>query len=441
MKFLNILILIVFLQSCSFDQKSGIWKNDNSDTDSKRNIFKDFQKLSSSKEFFDQIINIDENFKFKIQDPRNNLEWGDIFFDKTNNIPNLNYKGIEELIFKSKKITSHKINKFTLYEDNNLILSDEKGNLIIYSISENKVIIKFNFYKKRFRTIKKNLNLIVNSGIIYISDNLGYIYAFDYKKNNLIWAKNYKIPFRSNLKIVDNKLVASNQNNSLYFFDLKDGNEIKLIPTEDTLVKNKFINNISLNDNYSFFLNTYGSLYAIDNTNIKINWFLNLNQSINLNPANLFEGTPIITEGNKIVISSNKFIYILDNITGSILYKKNFSVSIKPIIVKNYLFLITNNDLLISMNLETGKIIYSLDINQKIADFLDTKKKKAVYKNFFIANKKILIFLENSYVLTFSLNGKLEKIKKLPANMNTFPIFVNGSIIYINKRNRIIIVN
>ena len=43
---------------------------------------------------------------------------------------------------------------------------------------------------------------------------------------------------------------------------------------------------------------------------------------MSLNPTNLFEGTPIITERNKIVISSNKFIYILDNITGSILHKK-----------------------------------------------------------------------------------------------------------------------
>ena len=72
------------------------------------------------------------------------------------------------------------------------------------------------------------------------------------------------------------------------------------------------------------------------------------------------------------------------------------------------------------MNLETGKIIYSLDINQKIADFLDTKKKKASYKNFFVANKKIIIFLENSYVLTFSLYGKLEKIKKLPGNTKNY---------------------
>ena len=441
MKFLNILILILFIHHCSFDQKSGVWKNDKLNSDSKNTVFQDFQKLYTSNEIFDQIIKIDEKFKFKVSESRTNLKWNDIFFDKTNNIPNLSFRQIEKSIFKSKKISSHEINEFILYEDNNLIFTDKNGNLFIYSIPKNKVITRFNFYKKKFRTIKKNLNIIVKDGIIFVSDNLGYIYAFDYKNNELLWAKNYKIPFRSNLKIIENKLVVSNQNNSLYFLDLNNGNQIKVIPTEDTPVKNKFINNISLNDTHSLFLNTYGSLYAIDNRNLRINWFLNLNQSINLNTSNLFDGTPIINKGNKVVISSNKFTYILDNITGSILHKKNFSVSIKPNIIENYLFLITNNNLLISVNLETGKIIYSLDINQKIANFLNTKKKKVTYKNFFIANEKILIFLKNSYVLIFNLNGNLEKIKKLPSKLNTSPIFINDSIIYINKKNNIIIVN
>ncbi len=441
MRLLTILILVLFLQNCSFDQKSGIWKNDSSNTDTKNKIFKDFEKLSSPNKLFDRIIKVDKRFKFDLPETENNSEWHDIFFHKTNNIPNLSYSGIEKISFKSKKITRYNVNEYILYEDDNLILSDERGNLIIYSILEKKLIKKFNFYKKRFRAIKKKLNFVVYNGVVYVSDNLGYVYAFDYKKNSILWAKNYKIPFRSNLKIFDSKLVVSNQNNSLFFFDLTNGNQIKLIPTEDTIVKNKFINNISLNKINSLFLNTYGSLYAIDNDNIKINWFLNLNQSINLNPSNLYEGTPIINDGEKIVVSSKQYTYILDNISGSILHKKNFSTSIKPVIAKNFLFLITNNDLLISMNMETGKIIYSLNINQKISEFLNTKKKKVFYKNIFIANKKILIFLKNSYILTFNLYGKLEKINRLPAKLNTFPIFINGSIIYIDKNNKIIILN
>ena len=90
------------------------------------------------------------------------------------------------------------------------------------------------------------------------------------------------------MKIIDKTLVAANQNNILYFFDKFSGDIIKLFPTEKTLVNNVFKNNLSSNEQNTFFLNTYGSLYAVDNKNLKINWFVNLNQSTNLNPSTYF---------------------------------------------------------------------------------------------------------------------------------------------------------
>ena len=66
--------------------------------------------------------------------------------------------------------------------------------------------------------------------------------------------KNYKVPFRSNLKIIKITLIAANQNNNLYFFDKNTGDVIKLFPTEEILVKNEFKNNLSTNKSNSFFL-------------------------------------------------------------------------------------------------------------------------------------------------------------------------------------------
>ena len=155
--------------------------------------------------------------------------------------------------------------------------------------------------------------------------------------------KNHKIPFRSNLKIKDDKIYASNLNNDFLIFNKLSGNVLKQIPTETTIVKNKFINNISLNEN-TVFLNSYGSLYAIDQSLLEVKWFINFNQSVNLNPSNLFLSNQIINFKEKIVISSNFKTYVIDSETGTILYKKNFSTEIKPIINNNYLFLITKNN-------------------------------------------------------------------------------------------------
>ena len=196
------------------------------------------------------------------------------------------------------------------------------------------------------------------------------------KKNKILWAKNFKIPFRSNLKIFQDKLILSNQNNHLYFINKNNGDILKLIPTEETIVKNNFINNISLNNESTFFLNTFGSLYSVDNKKMQINWFVNLNQNSNINPSDLFLGKKLINTKDKIIVTTNYFTYIIDNNTGSILNKKNFSSTITPLNIDNYLFLISKNHFFISFDLNTGKIIYSFEINKKISEFLNTRKKK-----------------------------------------------------------------
>ena len=155
-----------------------------------------------------------------------------------------------------------------------------------------------------------------------------------------MWAKNYKIPFRSNLKETNNQLISADQNNNLYFFNKTNGNILRIIPTEETLVKNQFINNLSMSDNSLFYLNTYGSLYSVDKMTMNINWFLNLNQTLDLNPGNLFLGTEVINNEGKIVIISNDTTYIIDSFSGSVLFKK-ISSRFKPIIYDRYLFIIS----------------------------------------------------------------------------------------------------
>ena len=275
---------------------------------------------------------------------------------------------------------------------------------------------------------------------MYVSDNLGYLYAYNYSNSNIIWAKNYKIPFRSNLKIINNKLIASNQNDQLFFFDKKNGQIIKSIPSEETTIKNEFVNNLSLNKTNLFFLNSFGSLYSIDTVSMNIKWFINLNQSFDLNPSNLFLSNQIVNMGNKVVVSTNYSTYIIDSKNGNVLGKHNFSSNIRPIILENYIFFITKNNLLISMDLDENKILYSYNVDQLIANFLDTKKKRVKFKSFMIMNKEIFIFLENSYIINLKINGELIQLKE--TTLKKFvPIITNGSILFLDKNNKLIAVN
>lgn len=442
MKLFFALIILFLLSNCSFDNKSGIWKNTNEVFNNNEDqIFKDFKRISSEIEVFDKIIEIDNNIKFSIEDPQSNKFWKDVFYSLNNNTKNFKYKNINQLIFKSKKTTKYKPKDRILFENNNLILSDEKGNIIIFSIKDNKIIAQFNFYKKQFKKIKKFLNFTVENNIIYISDNIGYIYAYNYITDRVIWAKNYQVPFRSNLKLSSNRIITANQNNDLFIFDKLNGNLLKLIPSEETIINNSFENNIALSDNNIFFLNTFGSLYSINQNNYKFNWFINLNNSMDLNLSNLFYGSQIVFYKNKILLSSNDNFYIIENSSGSIISKKNFSSLFKPIINNEYIFLITKNNFLIAMKLKDGEIIYSYKISDKVAEYLGTKKGKLDIKNFMIVNSDIYVFLNNSRLIQFDIKGSVKVIKKLPSTLNTHPIFIDNYLIYLNKKNKIIVVN
>ena len=211
------------------------------------------------------------NLTFNIPVPKINKSWNDIYYSHNNNLENFKYNETNEVGFKSKKLSKHLVNENKLFENENLILNDERGNLIIFSNQKNKVISKFNFYKKRFKKIKKNINFAVKKNVIYAADNLGYIYAFDYKKEKIVWAKNYKVPFNSNLKIFRNKIIISNQNNNLYIINKDNGDLLKSFPTEEFHIKNKFKNNLSSSiDGQLFFLNSFGSLYSINLNSMKI---------------------------------------------------------------------------------------------------------------------------------------------------------------------------
>lgn len=436
MNFFLSVVIFFFITNCSFDNKTGIWKNnDNIQETKKRSKVSKSESLSRN-DGFNKIIKNDK-FKFILSPPVENLNWSETFYNNNNNFDHFKFSGLNEISYKSSRISKYKLSTKFLIVANKLISTDQKGNLIIYSIKQ-KTRSKFNFYKKKYKKLQKELNIISQDDFIYVSDNLGYLYSYNYKKNKLEWAKYYEVPFRSNLKLIDNKLLASDQNNNIYFFDKFSGKILKQIPTEENIIKNNFKNSFSINNKNILFLNNYGSLYSIDNTSLKINWFLNLNQSLNPVSTNLFSGTQVVSEGNKIFISSNENTYIIDDITGNILFKKNFSSKIKPIIHNNYYFCITKNNYLLAMNIKNGEIIYSLrlkdEVNKKFS-FQDTK-----LKNIFIVNNKLFVLFKNSNILEFDISGNLLNLIELPSEIKSNLIFINKKIYYLNKKKKLVII-
>ena len=439
---INYLIISLFLiNSCSFDNKTGIWtgsnqiaKKENITTQNTEFIFK---KQNNKIE----EINLLLEQKIKIDKPKNYSEWSQRFQNKSNSINNavfLNSGNYQKLA----KISNAKINKNILIYKNNLFFSDSKGNIGVFSLKENKLLFKYNFYKKKLKKFKKEINLIVKKNIIIAVDNFGYIYSIDYKQNKIIWAKNFLIPFRSNLKIINETLFLSDEKNKVILINMMNGNKIDELYTEPSQAVSKFESNLALdNNNNVLFMSTSGILYSLNFFNNKsINWIINFKQESEI----IYKGNPITVLNDKIIVSNKDNISLI-NLNGAKIWDLNIKSNLSPIISGNTIFTVNKDNYLIFINKDTGQIKFSKSIFSLITEEFQKNLKRKIKKinHIYLTGNKLLLISENSYFIEINLqnNIKIESIKKNPFEIFSDIIFYEKEMIFINKSNRIYKVN
>ena len=108
-KFLSFFLIILF-SHCSFDKKSGIWTNSNDKNQKKvENRFKDFETLFIKEKTFNKIIRPSQKISIKLGPIKNSKKWNDEFYDNSNNLKNFNFKNLNNLISKGKKLSNHHV--------------------------------------------------------------------------------------------------------------------------------------------------------------------------------------------------------------------------------------------------------------------------------------------------------------------------------------------
>ena len=88
MNFFLVTILFFLSINCSFDNKTGIWKNENTINKKDNKLFEDFDEIVLSESSYNKIINLEKNFSFNLDSPKSNNDWTDIYYSKNNNLNN-----------------------------------------------------------------------------------------------------------------------------------------------------------------------------------------------------------------------------------------------------------------------------------------------------------------------------------------------------------------
>ena len=210
-------------------------------------------------------------------------------------------------------------------------------------------------------------------------------------------------------------------------FKIKDGSECWNLQTEDSFtISNIKYSLIILNDNV-IFNNSIGDITAVDIETGLITWQLPTQSSSIINETYNFKTSKLVSDGNSVFFSNNKNqFYSIDLKTGTTNWINEVNSNVKPILVGNLIFTISNEGYLYLIDKNKGNIVRITDLFMNYKD----KKRKNIYPIGFVIGDKN-VFLTNSdgkMIIAGIEDGKIIKIEKVSGGLVSEPFIFNNNL-------------
>ena len=447
-KYFLLFIFFGFSTHCSFHQNSEFWSGIDDDKKKIEEIEAwqqsqndEIVRIFSTKKYYKEEISLSK--KIILTKPKKNFSWVTNGLNNQNSIghiylDNINNNFLNKKFGKNKFKISNLITSPIVY-NNNIIFTDDTGSIFNVSLS-GKLNWKKNIYQKVYKNIYKNLSFSINNGTIYISDNIGFIYAITLDTGEPIWFKNHGSPIKSRIKIFKEKIFLVDQNNRILCFDAKNGTKVWDVRTARSFIKSQYFLALAISKDGSLLtINSRGDLLKINSKYGKVIWSLNVAGTQLAQDIDFFKSSDIVIIENNIIFSTSSSTYSLNLQNGYTNWIQNVGTYNTPIIDGDNVFLVTNNGFLVNIDKKTGEKIYSTNILK----ILDRKSRKTKVIGYILGSEKIYSLTSNGHIIinsaTLGSSLNFKKIGSFKKNKtNTNPIISNGSLYILTENQKIL---
>ena len=429
-KVLRLFLFLFLAVSCSLDQKSGIWtKVDKIEND------KDFVivELFKEEKNLDSELNPNVRIQLKSQLSKNNFS-----NDLSNNNGRVNYDGNLKTISKYKFSKIDNFNKFEpeiVFYKSNLFFFDNKGSILKFD-KFSKLIWKKNYYEKSEKKLKPELNMASHKNYLIVTDNLAKYYVIDIKSGNLLWMKRNIAPFNSQIKIYKDNFFVTDFQNILRCYSIKDGEEVWSIKTDNSFIKSQKKLSLIISDEKVYFNNSIGDISAVDINRGKLVW-QTPTQDSSIYESSFQLKTSDLVLANKSILFSNNIneFFSLDAKTGTLIWQQKINSTVRPTVINNLVFTVTEEGFLVIIESETGNIIRITNVFDRIKE-----KKRSNIKpiGFVVGSKNIYLTTSNGRLIAIDIStGKPILMVKVD-NKNISRPFILDKKLFIIKDSAII---
>ena len=423
-KIIILIIALFFLNNCSFNENSSIWKEKEKKLESQKKLEKVFAETNPVLSEFNPELKI-ELIKIKLNNKvvENKNNYGFQNYDGSlNKIANYKFSKLENI---------DQLNFKPIFLKDGLIFFDKKGSIIRFNNMQ-KVLWTNNYYSKAEKKLKPKLYFASDNENLFVFDDIAKFYSVNINSGKLNWIKNNIYPFNSEIKKLGNKIFVVDYKNILRSYNINNGSEYWNLKTEDSFTISNSKYSLIIIDNAIIFSNSIGDITAVDVETGLIIWQLPTQSSNIANESYNFKISKLVSDGNSIFFSNNKNeFYSIDVKTGTINWINDINSNITPILNNNLIFTVSNEGYLFVIDKNKGNIIRVTDLykNYKI------KHRKNIKPIGFTIGKKNL-YLTNSdgnmIVADLSLSN-VNKIEKVSGNLISEPFIFNQNLFVIRN--------
>lgn len=431
-KKLLITSILLILNNCSFDTKSGIWTEEKIKLGKEEN--KDIKEL-----FKKEILNENElnpNLKLEIKN----------FSENKNKYKGNNF-GALKVSSNFNNISKYSFNKIKYFEqfepelvfiDKDLIFFDKKGSIIRFG-EKSKIKWKVNHYTKKEKKLLPILKLAKTKKNLLVIDNLAKLYLLDSSNGKLLWTLDHEVSFMSQIKIDDDKFYLLDANNTFICFSVLDGKKIWQFKSKKKLINSQKETSVILNEESVIFNNSNGEIISLDKLNGNLNWITPTIEYGESFQSYLIKNSDLVLNENNIYFSNNdNSFFSLDVNLGFVNWRQNINSYLRPVIIDNIILTISPKGYLHIIEKNSGDIIRTTDIFYN----LKKRKREKIKINGFVSTKeKIYLSTNNGKIIKINIkDGSLDLIYRISRNKVSKP-YVNNSKLFIVKDNGIVKIN
>ena len=429
--FLSFFLFLFFLISCSFNDSSSFWTNE-------KKLQKDqskFKILFEEKE--KKISEFNKEFIIKLNKSQIKINK----LSKFNN--NDGYSLFDSNLQKISKYNFSKLRNYELFEPNlildnqNIIFFNNQGTILKFDENSKKKW-ETNNYSKDEKRAGPLLSMFLDKNKLIIVDNVSKVYAVNIDNGEIMWSKKHKAPSNSQVKVYNDNFFVVDSHNNLNCFSAINGEKIWSHSTEKSFINSSKKLSMIIKNKIIVFNNSVGDITGVDVDNGKLLWQVSTQQTNDLQDLMSLKTSTLIENDESIYFVNNKNqFFSIELNTGAVNWIQNINSDLKPTIINELIFSISNDGYLYTIEKKTGNILRSINLISEL-----NKKKNKVFPMGFVMNStNLFISLSNGRLLINNVSdGKISDIIKIDNKKISRPHIDNQNM-YLIKNDSIIKLN